>query len=267
MNEQTTGTTRPTPSPAARILMLLLMYASATLTGILPDLMTSSLLAVIPAALFAYCFLLTFSPLVFTASAAAAITASVIGGSFYCGLQALLYLPVALSLCISMLRLRNKSQTVISAAISLTVSVCILFLIGYMMRHGTIAPDALKQSFNGFFENVRAQMTETLRASVDAMREAASQTPGGLQGSIFGEAAANQNAAADPLEIEAAINALVDLTVTSMKLSFPALVAVYAQVLAYCTVGLYLLLTRILSTKWMRPRTFTDVFPVRILPS
>ena len=56
--------------------------------------------------------------------------------------------------------------------------------------------------------------------------------------------------------MEAYLRATVDLSVNSVKLAFPALFAIGAQVLAYLSLTVYRTLTRLCKTPFMLPRNY-----------
>lgn len=257
-----------TPTPFVRILLLISIVIGAVLTGICPDLLSASVCAAITAGLFSYTFLLTFSPLLFAVIPVSVIAVFVLTAGFYHALQTLLFLPLAVSIVLSMLRFKNKTQAVLRGAAAIGIALVILFLIAYMMQHGTIAADALKQSYNDFFENMRTMMTNSMLGAYDTMEQAAEQaaanadlshpiigdgTAGAVTDSITQDAA---SAAKQKAAVEAYLRAMVDLSVNSVKLAFPALFAIAAQVLAYIALGIYRALTKLCRTPHMLPRTY-----------
>ena len=259
----------PSPSPIVRILLLALTVIGGALSGICPDLISASFLAAVTAGMFSYCFLLTFSPLVLAAPVISAIAAFAATGNFYHGLQALLFLPLGVSICLSMLRVKKKTTAVLRGAVSVGIAILVLFLIGFMMSHGTISADALKQSYNGFFDELHTQMTDSMLTAYEAMEQAAQSagtTEGGFSHPII-DAPAAENAAPslsvpDPdaakqsAMTEAYIRTLVDLSVNSVKLATPALFAVSAQIISYFALGIYQLLVRLCRTPYMLPRKY-----------
>ncbi len=259
----------PSPSPIVRILLLALTVIGGALSGICPDLISASFFAIVTAGLFSYCFLLTFSPLVLAAPVISAIAAFAATGNFYHGLQALLFLPLGVSICLSMLRVKKKTTAVLRGAVSVGIAILVLFLIGFMMSHGTISADALKQSYNGFFDELHTQMTDSMLTAYEAMEQAAQSAgtaEGGFSHPII-DAPAAENAAPslsvpDPdaakqsAMTEAYIRTLVDLSVNSVKLATPALFAVSAQIISYFALGVYQLLVRLCRTPYMLPRKY-----------
>lgn len=256
------------PSPLARILLLVSVIVGAVLTGICPDLLSASVFAALTAGIFSYTFLLTFSPLLFAVIPISVIAAYVMTFSFYHAFQSLLFLPLAVSVVLSMLRLKNKTQAVLRGAVAIGIALAVLFLISYMMQHGTIAADALKQSYNDFFENMRTMMTDSMLDAYETMEQAAATaaanpdlshpiigdgTAGAVTDAVTQDAAsaAKQNAAT-----EAYLRAMVDLSVNSVKLACPALFAIAAQVLAYIALTVYRALTKLCRTPFMLPRTY-----------
>ena len=255
---------KPTPGASVRLLLLLLCIVGGAVCGICGDLLSAAVFAAPTAGLFAYCYLLTFSPLVLAAPVISAVAAIAATGNFYHGLQALLYLPLAVSVCLSLFRARTKTQTVIRGAIAVGISALVLFLISYMMTYGTVAPSALRTSYIEFFENMRTQMTDSMIAGYEAMEEAAAQMPSGdsaLSHPIIDGAQTDAVTDASDAEKHSAatiayIRAMVDLSVNSVKLAMPAIAAIAAQVISYIAVSLYAGLTRLFRTMKMRPRVF-----------
>jgi len=257
-----------TPSPLARILLLVSIIIGAVLTGICPDLLSASVCAAITAGIFSYTFLLTFSPLLFAVIPVSVIAAYVMTFSFYHALQVLLFLPLAVSVVLSMLRIKNKTQAVLRGAAAIGISLAVLFLITYMMQHGTIAADALKQSYNDFFEDMRTMMTDSMLDAYGTVEQSAGNSAANadLSHPIIGDG--TTASAADPITQDAAsaakqraateayIRAMVDLSVNSVKLACPALFAIAAQVLAYLALTIYRALTRLLRTPYMTPHTY-----------
>jgi len=171
------------------------------------------------------------------------------------------------SICLSMFRAKNKTAAVLRGAAAVGCALLVLFLIGYMMAHGTIAPDALKQSYNDVFESLRTQMTESMLAAYEAMEQAASQsgtgTSGGFTHPIIDSQvtdAVTESTGADTAKQSAAaaayVRAMVDLSVNSVKLAMPALFAILAQILAYLSLGVYQLLVRMCRTAHMLPKVY-----------
>ena len=254
---------QPTPSPFARILLLILITAGAAISGICPDLLSASVFGAITAGLFSYTFLLTFSPLLFTVIPISVIAAYAATFSIYHAFQTLLFLPLAVTIVLCMLRFRNKTQTVIRGACAIGIAILILFLITYMMHNGTIAPEALKASYNDFFEQMRTQMTDSMVGAYEAMESAAqsSNDQADLSHPILGaDPAASPTDPADAEKqkaaMEAYLRATIDLSVNSVKLAFPALFAIGAQVLAYLALTIYRTLTRLCKTPFMLPRNY-----------
>lgn len=260
----------PSPSPIVRILLLALTVIGGALSGICPDLISASFFAVVTAGLFSYCFLLTFSPLVLAAPVISAIAAFAATANFYHGLQALLYLPLGVSVCLSMLRVKKKTSAVLRGAVSVGISILVLFLIGFMMTHLTISPDALKQSYNNFFETMQAQMTDSMLTAYDAMEQAAhsSTAEGGFSHPVIDAPITDGTADIPPQSVpdpniekqraaaQAYIRAMVDVSVNSVKLAAPALFAVFAQTLSYLALGIYQLTIRLCRTPYMLPRSY-----------
>ncbi len=254
------------PSPFVRILLLVLTAAGAAISGMCPDLLTASVFAAVAAGLFSYTFLLTFSPLLFSVIPIAAIAAYVSTFSAYHALQSLLFLPLGAAIVLCMLRFKNKTQTVIRGALAVGIAILVLFLTAYMAQNGTIAPAALKQSYNVFFEQMREQMTDSMLSAYEAVESAAQTTADqpDLSHPLLGtDPAAGEPAAVDPAEAEkqraateAYLRATVDLSVNSVKLAFPALFAIGAQVLAYLALGVYRTLTKFCRTPFLLPREY-----------
>ena len=261
----------PSPSPFVRILLLALTVIGGTLSGICPDLISASILAAVTAGLFSYCFLLTFSPLVLAAPIVSVIAAFAVTANFYHALQALLFVPLGVSVCLSMLRVKKKTSAVLRGAVSVGIAILVLFLIGFMMTHGTISADALKQSYNGFFDELHTQMTDSMLSAYEAMEQtaqSASSAEGGFSHPIIDASGAESgdavptpsvpdpDAAKQSAATEAYIRALVDLSVNSIKLATPALFAVFAQTIAYTALGIYQLVIRLCRTPYMLPRKY-----------
>ena len=273
-NEQQTDHSMPqlhSPSPFVRVLLLALTVIGGTLSGICPDLISASVLAAVTAGLFSYCFLLTFSPLVLAAPVISVIAAFAASGNFYHAMQALLFLPLGVSVCLSMLRVKKKTSAVLRGAVSVGIAILVLFLIAFMMTHGTVSADALKQSYNGFFDELHTQMTDSMLTAYDTM-EQATQSSGTAEGGFShpvidtpitdGTAAEPEpsvpdtDAAGQSAATEAYIKALVDVSVNSVKLATPALFAVFAQTLSYLALGIYQLAIRLCRTPYMLPRNY-----------
>ena len=254
---------KPNPSPFVRILFLVLIAVGSAVSGICPDLLSASVFAAITAGLFSYTFLLTYSPIPFTILPFPVIAAWVMTGSFYHALQALLFLPLAVTIALCLLRVRDKTQTVIHGAAAIGAAVAVLFLITYMMQHGTIAPQALKQSYNDYFAQMQEQMTDSVLGAYDAMEAAAQTTDDSAyaQHPILGADTAETDAtSADTTDaeqeraaVEAYLRSAVELSVNSVKLAFPALFAIGAQVLAYLALSLYAVLTKWCHTPYLLP--------------
>ncbi len=257
------------PSPIVRAVLLILTVFGGVITGICPDLLSASFFAALTAGGAAYCFLLTFSPTMLCAvSAVSVIAAYLLTQSFYHALQALLFLPLAAVIILCLLRLKNKTQTVLSGALAVGIAILVLFLITYMMQNGTVSPDALKTSYNNFFEQMRTQMTDSMLATYEAMESAAQNTDGSTDFShpVIGgseTAAVTESVTQDPADAEkqkaayeAYLRSMVDLSVNSVKLAFPALFAIAAQVLSYLALGVYRALTRFCRTPHLLPRNY-----------
>jgi len=259
----------PMPSPITRAVLITLTVVGGVISGICPDLLSASVFAALTAGTFAYCFLLTFSPLFLCAvPAAAAALTFLLTFSFYHALQSILFLPLAVGIILCLLRLKNKTQTVLSGALAVGAALVVLFLIAFMMQNGTIAPDALKSSYNAFFETMRTQMTDSMLGAYETMESAAQSAVGGadLAHPIIGGAetgAVTDGALQDPAAaakqkaaMEAYLRSMVDLSVNSVKLAAPALFAIAAQVLAYLALAVYRGLTRACRTPHLLPRNY-----------
>ena len=254
---------RPSPSPFGRSLLLVLIAIGASISGMCQDLLSASIFAVIAAGLFTYCFLLTFSPLVFAAPAAALITAFASTGSFYHGLQALLFLPLGASLCLSMLRMKSKTTAVLRGAAAIGLSLLVLFSVSFIMTHGTISPSAVKEAYNTFFDDLSEQMTESMIAAYQTVEQSAASASPDLSHPVIDapttEAitdAPAQSTTDSSAATAAYIRALVSMSVNSVKLALPALFAIAAQVLAYLALGVYQLIIRLCRTPYMLPRRY-----------
>lgn len=253
------------PSLVIRAFLIVLTVVGGVISGICPDLLSASVFAALTAGCFSFCYLLTFSSVMLCAVPAviAAVTAFMTF-SFYHALQSILFLPLAVGIILCLLRLKNKTQTVLSGALAIGIALAVLFLIAYMMQHGTIAPDVLKSSYNDFFEQMRTQMTDSMLGAYEAMESAAQKAADNadLAHPIIGSsdtaslpedpaAAAKQKAAT-----EAYLRAMIDLSVNSVKLAFPALLAIAAQVLSYLAISVYRALTRFCRTPHLLPRNY-----------
>jgi len=251
---------KPT-SPGTRLVLLLLITAGAVLTGLCSNLFVAGIFAAVTAGLFTYYYLLTFSPAVtLTVIPAAGIVLS-LTGSVLSAATVLLYLPLGAVLSLCMLRIRTKTTAVISGAAAIGLSLGVLFLIGYMTQHGTIAAEALKESYNTFFESMRTSMMESMMTAFEAMETAAEQSSSLADHPVIGgqavtEAVTDAASGNSAAVTGAYIKAMVNLSVDSVKLAMPALLAIGAQVLSYLAVGVYLLAVRIRKTTWMRPSVY-----------
>ncbi len=256
------------PPAAVRILLLILTVLGAVISGICPDLLSASVFGALTAGCFSYCYLLTFSSLMLCAvPAVSAIATYLLTWSFYHALQALLFLPLAVAVLLCLLRLKNKTSTVLSGALAIGIALLVLFLIAYMMQNGTVSPDALKQSYNAFFEDMRTQMTDSMLDAYEVMESAAqntAQTPD-LSHPVIDSAETASVTEALPdagtaekqkAATEAYIRSMVDLSVNSVKLASPALFAIAAQVLSYLSLGIYGFLVRVCHTPYLLPHNY-----------
>lgn len=251
------------PSPVLCLILIALTTVGGVLTGLCPDLLSASVIGALTAGLYSYTFLLSFAPAAMFIPAAASPIAAVLAGSFYAAAQALLFLPLGVSICLSMLKLRQKTAAVVRGAITFGISAITLFLISYIMAHGTVSPAALKESYNNTFETVRQQMTDSMITAYEAMEQAAQiPTDGGFSHPVIDgtDPAPNpvdpEKAEAQSAALRTYITAMVDMSVNSVKLATPALLAVFAQIISYLAVGIYRTMTRICKTPYMLPRTY-----------
>ncbi len=251
------------PSPVLGLVLIALTTVGGILTGLCPDLLSASVIGAITAGLYSYTFLSTFAPAAMFLPALAAPIAAVLAGSFYAAAQALLFLPLGVSVCLSMLKIRKKTSAVVCGAITFGITAIVLFLISYIMAHGTLSSDAIKASYNETFETMRTEMTESMLSAYEAMEQAAkNQTEGGFSHPVIDSTDPAPNPV-DPKDAErqaaamrAYLTAMVDMSVNSVKLAVPALFAVFAQIIAYLTLGIYRTMTRLCKTPYMLPRTY-----------
>lgn len=260
---QTPSSPITNPSPPLTLILIILCTAGGVLTGLCPDLLSASVIAAITAGLYSYTFCRTFAPAAMLIPILAAPAAWLLTTDFFNALQALLFLPLGVSVCLSMLKTRRKTAAVIHGALACGISLLVLFLVAYIMTHGTLSPEALKTSYNETFEKMRVSMTDSMLSAYESMEQAASNmTEGGFSHPVIdgNDPAPNPVDPADAQKQAAAtrayITALVELSVNSVKLAMPALIAVLAQILAYVSLGIYRMMTRLCRTHYMLPRTY-----------
>ena len=108
---------------------------------------------------------------------------------------------------------------------------------------------------------MRTSMMESMMTAFETMETAAEQSSALADHPVIGGQAVTEavtDAASDNTAAVtgAYIKAMVNLSVDSVKLAMPALLAIGAQVLSYLAVGVYLLAVRIRKTTWMRPSVY-----------
>ncbi len=221
---------------ATRVFLLVIITVGAALTALMPDILTASVCAAGTAGVFAFYYVLTFSPSVVLTVLPAYLIALLVLKEPIAALTVLLFLPTGAVLSLCMLRRRNKTQVVLAAALAMGLSVLVFFLISYIAVNGTIAPDALLASYNEAFASMRemllATATETVRAAVE------------------------QNPAFAEYYTEAYIRSVVNTSVDSMKLSMPAVILVAAQILGYLAASVFGFFVRLFRCHVLLPRPY-----------
>ncbi len=140
---------------ATRILLCIVITVGAALTAMMPDVITAAICAAFTGGVFAFYYVLTFSPAAVFTSVPAYLIALLLTRDAFSAASTLLFLPVGAVLSLCMLKRKNKTTACVSAAAAIGLSVLVLFLISYMRTHGTIAPDALRESYNSAFASLR----------------------------------------------------------------------------------------------------------------
>ncbi len=234
-NQNQVKTIYRTPIPT-RVLLLVLITVGAAVSALLPDIMTASVCAACTGGVFAFYYVLTFSPSVVLTVIPAYLAALLLTRDPFTSMTVLLFLPVGAVLALCMLKRSGKTAAIVSSSVALTLSVSVLFLISYMKTNGTIAPAALLASFDTAFE---AATESLLAATKEAVQTAIEQNQ------MFAE-----------YYTEAYITSVVKNAVDAMKLSIPALICVIAQILGYLSVAVFGLLVRVFRCHVLLPRPF-----------
>ncbi len=221
---------------ATRVVLFLLVTIGAALTALLPDAVSAVICAAVTAGVFAFDYVLTFSPTVTLSVIPAYLLALLVTHDAFASMAVLLFLPAGAVLSLSMLKRNGKTAVVISSALALGITTLVFFLISYMSENGTIAPDALLAVYNTAFENAR---TALLATATEAMETAVAQNP------MFEE-----------YYTEAYIRSVVNTSIDSMKLSMPGVVCVIFQILGYLSASVFGLLVRFFRCHVLLPRPY-----------
>lgn len=209
--------------PGAVILLSLLLVLSSGFSAacgvILQPFLTS-----LAAALFAFLFMLTFSPAYVLLLIPAYGLSLLLTGSFSAAFSSMMFLPAGAVLALSMLKRRNKTPAVIRVTAALGLTMTVFFLISFLAEYGSFS----KEAFAGYF----GSLSDTMQASLE---EAAAATAQSLAGTQIDSA--YLQAATSPAAIREILN--------SIKLTVPAYLVIFFELFGYVTVSLFGILTRI----------------------
>ncbi|MBP3918859.1 MAG: DUF2232 domain-containing protein [Clostridia bacterium] len=250
MNQETSSASaakqeqkHPTPKPLyqipilLRVLLLLFIVIGAVLTACAQAFPLSAILySAAACGIFAFYYMLTFSPAVVFTVVPAFIIAYFVTGSISDAASVLLFLPAGAVLSLCMLKRKNKSTAVLAVGAAFGITVFVFFLIRYMAQHGTIAPAALLESFNTGFEAVRTELLSMVKALA--------------QNAILKDSAYAE------YYTDAYITSVTNAIVDSAKLSIPAIAIVVCECIGYLCVSLYQLLVKLFRCSVLLPRAY-----------
>lgn len=219
-----------------RVLLLVIITAGSVLSACMPDMLTAALCGACTAGVFAFYYLLTFSPAAVLVVIPAFLVVLLYHGNVLSSASVLLFLPAGAVLSLCMLGRKKKTTAVISTAAALGLSILVLFLIRYMTQNGTIALSSLRASYDSMFEQTRAVLLESVKQTV--------------------QNAVAQNEALADYYTDAFITTVVNASVDSIKLAMPAVIIVFCELLGFLSVSVYLLFAKLFRCRILVPRGY-----------
>ena len=220
--------------PGAVILLSILLVLSSGFSAACGVLLQPVLTA-LAAALFAFLFMVTFSPAYVLLLIPAYGLSLLLTGSFFTAFSSFMFLPAGAVLALCMLKRLNKTPTVIRVTVTLGITMIVFFLISFVAEFGTLSKEAFSQYFGS--------LSDAMQASLEEGAAAAAESLAGTQ--------------VDNSYLQAALSpSVIRDVLNSIKLSVPAYLVIFFEIFGYVAVSLFGILTRIFRCRKLLPANY-----------
>lgn len=216
-----------------KILLFVLLCGFSALSSLAPDALLRYLCMAAGSGLFAFVNLLTFSPVFLLSALPGTILAFVLTKSVIAAVPSLVFLTGGAVMTLLLLKRKSKTVTVLGAAVSVGAGILVCLLLSYIAGGGSLSFSVLLKHYNAYFEGFEALLSETLQTYAAAMYPAED---------FAGAAVLPANALSNMTDI--------------LKVTMPALCCVFAEILGYLAVAVFLLFVRIFRCRLLVPRKF-----------